>query len=95
MDIDYKFYLGIGAYILSQRSVINNLMVIRTLYNQAIQLGIVDRKLYPFGADKIRIKFRETEKIGLTKEEIQTVEALEDLSEQQSHARNVWLFSFS
>jgi len=78
----------------SQRSVINNLIVIRTLYNQAIRLGIVDRKLYPFGADKIRIKFPETEKIGLTKEEIRTIEALESLSEQESHARNVWLFSF-
>lgn len=78
----------------SQRSVINNLIVIRTLYNQAIRLGIVDRKLYPFGADKIRIKFPETEKIGLTKEEVRSIEALENLSEQQSHARNVWLFSF-
>lgn len=78
----------------SQRSVINNLIVIRTLYNQAIRLGIVDRKLYPFGSDKIRIKFPETEKIGLTKEEILTIEALSDLSKQQSHARNVWLLSF-
>jgi integrase len=78
----------------SQRSVINNLIVIRTLYNKAIRLGIVDRKLYPFGADKIRIKFPESQKIGLTREEIQTIEALEDLTEQQSHARNVWLFSF-
>lgn len=79
---------------ISQRSVINNLIVIRTLYNQAIRLGIVDRKLYPFGADKIRIKFPETEKIGLTIEEIQAIEALDNLSTQQSHARNVWLFSF-
>ncbi|MCM4153669.1 recombinase [Arenibacter sp. N53] len=78
----------------SQRSVINNLIVIRTLYNKAIRLGIVDRKLYPFGADKIRIKFPESEKVGLTIEEIQSIEALEDLTEQQSHARNVWLFSF-
>lgn len=78
----------------SQRSVINNLIVIRTLYNKAIRLGIVDRKLYPFGADKIRIKFPESEKVGLTIEEIQAIDALEDLTEQQSHARNVWLFSF-
>ena len=78
----------------SQRSVINNLIVIRTLYNKAIRLGIIDRKLYPFGADKIRIKFPESEKVGLTIEEIQSIEALEDLTEQQSHARNVWLFSF-
>src|SRR5690606_27070469 len=65
----------------SQRSVINNLIVIRTLYNKAIRLGIVDRKLYPFGADKIRIKFPESEKVGLTIEEIQSIEALEDLTE--------------
>lgn len=78
----------------SQRSVINNLIVIRTLYNHAIRLGIVDRKLYPFGADKIRIKFPESEKIGLTIEEIQAIEALDNLSKQQSHARNIWLFSF-
>lgn len=50
--------------------------------------------MYPFGADKIRIKFPESEKIGLTKEEIQAIEALEDLTEQQAHTRNVWLFSF-
>ncbi len=78
----------------SQRSVINNLIVIRTLYNRAIRLGIVDRKLYPFGVDKIRIKFPETEKIGLTMEEIQAIEVLDSLTEQQNHARNVWLFSF-
>ncbi len=79
---------------ISQRSIINNLIVLRTLYNQAIRLGIVDRKLYPFGADKIRIKFPETEKIGLTIEEIQSIESLNDLSKQQFHARNIWLFSF-
>lgn len=79
---------------ISQRSIINNLIVIRTLYNRAIRLGIVDRKLYPFGSDKIKMKFPETEKIGLTKEEIQTIEKLENLSEQEYHARNVWLFSF-
>ncbi len=89
----FSLYLKTNRKV-SQRSVINNLIVIRTLYNQAIRLGIVDRKLYPFGADKIRIKFPETEKIGLTKEEIQIIEGLEGLSEQQSHVRNVWLFSF-
>ncbi len=44
----------------------NNLVVIRTLFNKAIKMQIVDRKLYPFGADKIRIKFPETNKVGLT-----------------------------
>ncbi|WP_303316841.1 site-specific integrase [Flavivirga abyssicola] len=79
---------------ISQRSIINNLIVIRTLYNRAIRLGIVDRKLYPFGSDKIRIKFPETEKIGLTIDEIQSIEKLNNLSKQEQYARNVWLFSF-
>jgi integrase len=79
---------------LSQRSIVNNLVVIRTLFNRAIKFGIVDQKNYPFGADKIRIKFPEAEKIGLTIEEVQKIENLENLSKQERHTRNVWLFSF-
>ncbi|MEO1033410.1 MAG: site-specific integrase [Bacteroidota bacterium] len=79
---------------LSERSIINNLVVIRTIYNQAIKLGIVDQRLYPFGANKIRIKFPETEKIGLTIEEIIKLENLKRLTKPQKHALNVWLFSF-
>jgi len=79
---------------LSERSIVNNLIVIRTIYNQAIKLGIVDQKLYPFGANKIRIKFPETEKIGLTIDEVLKLEKLKGLSKQQKHALNVWLFSF-
>lgn len=79
---------------LSERSVINNLVVIRTIYNRAIKMGIVDRKLYPFGADKIRIKFPETNKIGLTIQEIQRIENLENLTEKETYVKNIWLFSF-
>jgi len=79
---------------LSERSIINNLVVIRTIYNRAIKMDVVDRKLYPFGSNKIRIKFPETEKIGLTKEEILSFESVKNLTENEIHARNVWLFSF-
>lgn len=68
--------------------------MIRTIYNRAIKLGIVDRKHYPFGSDKIRVKFPETEKIGLTKNELIKLESVENLTENETHARNVWLFSF-
>jgi len=78
----------------SQRSIINSLVVIRTLYNRAIKMGIIDRKSYPFGADKIRIKFPETKKIGLSVEEVQSIESLKNLTIQEAHARNVWFFSF-
>lgn len=98
-EIDESFLGRFQSYLrnkqnLSERSIVNNLVVIRTLYNRAIKLGIVDRKNYPFGTDKIRIKFPEAEKIGLTIKEVQKIESLENLSKQEQHAKNVWLFSF-
>lgn len=89
----FKLYLSTKRSI-TERSIINNLVVIRTIYNRAIKLGIVDRKLYPFGSDKIQIKFPETEKVGLTVEEVQKIESLKNLSESEMHSRNIWLFSF-
>ena len=98
-EIDEQFLRKFRGYLMatrkiSERSIVNNLVVIRTIYNRAIKMGIVDKKLYPFGSDKIRIKFPETEKVGLTKEEIVSLESVENLSENEKHARNVWLFSF-
>lgn len=64
-------------------------------YNiRAIKTRVIDRKYYPFGANKIRIKFPETEKIELSVEEMKAIELLEELKPQEQQARNVWLFSF-
>ncbi|MCZ2845640.1 tyrosine-type recombinase/integrase [Salinimicrobium sp. CDJ15-81-2] len=98
-EIDEQFLRKFKIYLrkkhsLSERSIVNNLIVIRTIYNRAIKLDIVDRKLYPFGSDKIRIKFPETEKIGLTRNEVIKLESVKNLNENETHARNVWLFSF-
>lgn len=79
----------------SDRTVANYLVMIRTIFNQAIAANIVDRKYYPFGKGKIVIRFPDSLKIGLTPEE---VKAIEDLELPQgsilNHARNLWLFSF-
>lgn len=98
-EIDEDFLKKFMVYLrekrkVTERSVINNLIVIRTLYNRAIKSGIVDRKLYPFGSNKIKIKFPETRKVGLTIPEIQKIEGLSDLTPKENHARNIWLFSF-
>lgn len=89
----YKSHL-INIKSLSERSAINHLILIRTLYNRAIRNGIVDRKFYPFGSGKIKIKFPESRKVGLTIKEIQTIEKLKNLTKEEQHARSVWLFSF-
>lgn len=78
----------------SERTIINNLIVIRTLFNIAIKEGVIEQKLYPFGKNKIKIKFPESEKIGLSQEEVKRVENLCNLTPQEEHSKNIWLFSF-
>ena len=80
---------------LSERSVMNIFVMIRLLYNKAISRKIVDRKFYPFGKDKIKIKYPQTIKIGLDEHEIRKIEEL-DLDPKTAvwHTRNVFLFSF-
>ena len=57
-------------------SKVNNLIVIRTIFNLAIREGIVDRKYYPFGKGGIVIRFPQSVKMGLSKEEVTALEKL-------------------
>lgn len=78
----------------SDRTIANHLVVIRTIFNLAIREGFVDRNLYPFGRGRIVIRFPETNKIGLSREEVKRLESIQLKSNAQRHALNVWLFSF-
>ncbi len=80
---------------LNDRSSMNCLIVIRTIFNKAINEGLVESKYYPFGPGKVQIKFSETRKIGLNEVEIKKLEDV--VLEENSpllHARNIWLTSF-
>ena len=90
----FKIYLATSRKV-SERSIMNSLIVIRTLFNLGIKDGLVDQKYYPFGKNKIKIKFPETIKIGLEENEINAIENL-DLSQDSTiwHSRNIFLFSF-
>lgn len=78
----------------SDRTIVNYLIVIRTIYNLAIRENLVEQKHYPFGKGKVVIKFPESVKVGLEMNEIKMLEALTLESKAQRHALNVWLFSF-
>jgi integrase/recombinase XerD len=80
---------------LGDRSVMNCLIVIRTIFNKAINEGLVESKYYPFGPGKVQIKLVESRKVGLNADEIKLIEEA-DLSKlkSQMHARNIWLTSF-
>lgn len=88
----FRAYL-IGTRGISERTVINHFVVIRTVFNRAIATGLVDQKYYPFGKGKIAIKFPDSLKIGLTADEVRELEKIE-LPEGENHARNLWLVSF-
>lgn len=80
---------------LGDRSVMNCLIVIRTIFNKAINEGLVESKYYPFGPGKVQIKLVESRKVGLNAGEIKLIEDA-DLTKlkSQMHARNIWLTSF-
>lgn len=79
---------------ISDRTIVNHLIVIRTIFNLAIRENLVEQKYYPFGKGKIILKFPQSVKIGLNKEEVSILERLQIDSHAQRHALNVWLFSF-
>jgi len=90
----FRAYLK-GTRNISERTIVNHLIVIRTIFNQAIASNIVDRKYYPFGKGKVVIKFPDSLKIGLTEGEVKTIEELELPDDSMTnHSRNLWLFSF-
>lgn len=90
----FKAYLK-GTREITDRTIINHLVVIRTIFSQAIKDNLVESKFYPFGKDKIRIKFPESQKVSLTIEEVKKLEDAK-LSPKSAlnHARNLWLLSF-
>ncbi len=82
---------------LSDRTITNHLLVIRTLYNRAKTARLIGNDEYPFGGkDKISIKFGKTEKIGLIAEEINQLKQKRfDINQTHlHHSRNIWLVSF-
>ena len=98
-DLDVSLIKNFRTFLLHERGVsprtaVNYLILIRTIYNLAIKEYGIDSKNYPFGKDKIQIKLPESEKIGLTREEVQLLENAKDLTPAQTQAVHVWLLSF-
>lgn len=78
---------------LSERSAVNHLSMVRSVFSLAKREGVIKPEQTPFGKGKVIIKFPETGKIGLTAGEIRTLEEI-DLPDRANHCRNLWLFSY-
>lgn len=89
----FKIHL-LSARKVSERTAMNYLLVIRTIYNRAIEDGVADRKNYPFGKGKISIKFPESTKVGSEKADVKKLEDVVLENPKHDHVRDLWLFSF-
>lgn len=89
----FKAYLK-GDRKVTDRTIVNHLILIRTVYNQALLAEIADHKNYPFGRGKIQIRIPQTTKIGLTQKEVEAIEKLNLPDANHNHARNIFLFSY-
>ncbi len=99
-DITVQLLENFKAYLIEKRSIgertiINHLIVIRTIYNMACKENPDLISKYPFGKGKVKIKFPDSMKIGLTTEEVRRIESAElKAFTRIDHARNIWLFAF-
>ena len=100
-DITTQFLEGFKTFCISHleqkktRTVTNQLILIRTLYNQALKEGIVNEKHYPFAGEKEKIRIQSGNKIGLTIQQIKSIEDLEfEANTSIWHTKNVYLFSY-
>jgi integrase/recombinase XerD len=99
-EIDEPLLRRLKTYLIEkhgtgERQVMNIYITIRTLFNRAIKEGVVEKKYYPFGKDKVKIKFPDTTKVGLNERELLILESFELAAKSPiRHARNVFLFSF-
>jgi hypothetical protein len=88
----FKAYLkGLGT--LGGRSIQNHMVAIRSVGSQAKKDNLIDEKHYPFGKGKMKIKFRETSKLGLNNQEIESLETT-SLDAKADNCRNLWLMSY-
>lgn len=80
--------------VISDRTVANHLVVLRSVFAHARRNHIITKLQSPFGEDGIKIKFPDTNKVGLSAEDVKALEDVELIDPRHNHARNLWLISF-
>lgn len=89
----FKVHLK-ATYNLGERSIMNHLVLVRSVFSQAIKEQVADPKYYPFGKGKISIKFPESTKVGISNEDVKRLEDVDLPNDSHNHARNLWLISY-
>ena len=67
---------------------------LRTLFNQALEEGIILKQDYPFGKRKYQIPAGRNIKKSLTLDDIQKIFSYKPTTESEARSRDLWLFSY-
>ncbi|MBE7172377.1 MAG: site-specific integrase [Williamsia sp.] len=83
-----------GKKPISARTVANHLAVLRSVFAHASKNEVVTKEQSPFGKGGIKIKFPDSNKVGLSPEDLESLENVELPDPYHHHCRNLWLISF-
>jgi integrase/recombinase XerD len=78
----------------SERTIANYLMMIRSVFSQAIKDGVTEEKYYPFGKGKTSIDVPDSTKVGISPDDVIKLETVDLPVFSHDHARNIWLVSY-
>ncbi|MEO5929756.1 MAG: site-specific integrase, partial [Candidatus Kapaibacterium sp.] len=97
--IDVGLLTQFKVYLKAQRgvndcTVANYLVTIQSIFSQSIREGVLDRRFFPFGKDKIQIRVPESQKVGLTAAAVTKLEEAALSNPSYAEARDLWLLSF-
>ncbi|MDD4192079.1 MAG: site-specific integrase [Mangrovibacterium sp.] len=67
---------------------------LRTIFNQAIEGGLIQPEFYPFGKNKYQIPAGRNIKKALTLDEIKRIVDYLPVNDAEAKARDLWLFSY-
>ena len=98
-DIDPKWLKGFEQWMLGRGKTVTSVGIylrsLRTIYNQAVEDGVVDRAIYPFTKRRYQIPTGSNTKKALTLADIEKIYNYPALSgSAEERARDLWLFSY-
>ena len=99
MEVTSDFLKNYESHMISEGKSVTTISIyirsLRSIYNQAIDANMVDRKYYPFGKNKYQPKAPRNIKKALTIEQIKSIiDYKVDEGTNQQLAKDMWLLSY-
>ena len=98
-DVTPEFLKKYEAWMISKGKSVTTIGIylrhLRSIYNQAVDAGIIDNKYYPFGKNRYQIKAPRNIKKALTIEQVKSIIDYEvEEGTNQQLAKDMWLLSY-